>query len=321
MQQVSNMSRKKIDYANTKALGVMLGNPGKYDARHQTQLPASRLPQFDITIAIDLLKKGADPATVDGDRNNVLHKYILSIDAGRFPLGEFKKIVDDLVDNCNLDIDAVTKEDLTALALMLKKFDPRYLPIGAVMALIRKGANANTQDEHGNTVMHNLLASVTSENTYYLIVELRDKYNADMNLSNSDGRTAQEVFEEKYGEFDRLLNNHTNNVLQYFNSKFQAGLFGDSAFSVSYWDCHKAGSIKQITDLLGGEFKDDGFAGQGTRDELRKMGFEYVDQAPNNGEQLIKVLLRNELAEKYGKENFGGKDNNYVHPERKLFHL
>ena len=147
-------------------------------------MTASRWGNIDaITV---LLHAGADPNIIDGNGDTCLHK---AVD------GDCSKEVLQAIVESGVDVNITNKKRVTALMKASRRGN-----VDAITVLLHAGADPNTLDDYGNTLLHYAGDGDCSKETLQVIVES----GVDVNATNRDGITALMVA-STHGNIDAII--------------------------------------------------------------------------------------------------------------------
>jgi len=141
---------------------------------------------FNPEAAMRLVCLGANPNVVSTHGESLLHIVVKSNAAGSRP--SVSRCISELVNKHKADINIKNASGLTPLENLVNgKFT-----FEAVMALVRLGADANTTDRCGESILHELVEYNCYSNHPSIaryISELVNTYKADIDIKNASGLT------------------------------------------------------------------------------------------------------------------------------------
>lgn len=200
---------------------------------------------FTLNKAMELIKAGANPNTKNDNGNSFLH-ILINHHAAHYDSRHYEYIKI-LVEVYKADINQKNARGMTSLQCFLHNSG---FITEDVMLFVRLGADPDTKDSDGNSLLHIL----THYNNIYndshnqdAINELITEYKADVNITNSAGETALECM-LAHSEF------LTNNAMQLVglggnpNSK---NSHGESLLTLLKNRHHNDDAIHQLLTIYG----------------------------------------------------------------------
>ena len=146
---------------------------------------------FYAADALKLVRLGADANTKDDKGNSLLHRMIKT---NSYNISF--NIINELVKEYKADINIQDNKGQTPLQCLI---DHSFYAADA-LKLVRLGADANTKDDKGYSLLHRLLTTDSNNISFNVIDELVKEYKADINIKDSKERTPLQYLIE--GSFD-----------------------------------------------------------------------------------------------------------------------
>ncbi len=170
--------------------------------------PLKRLlnqPNFPIENALLLIGLGCDPTTTNSDGHTLAHLLVGDALSGRLSQ-EKKDALTTLVRTYKVNINKRNVRNQSPLQCLM---DKKNWSTADVMFLIDLGANPNTRDSQGQTIIHRLALINEHKIEYYnqqAIYKLVKQYSADINSRNKQKKTALQCYiNQNYFEFYQVL--------------------------------------------------------------------------------------------------------------------
>jgi len=151
-----------------------------WDRYNDTPLKCLISGAFNVDDAMKLIRLGANANTKDINGDSLLHILIRNNKNG-----EYDKTIDELIKTFNADIHAWDKYNNTPLKCLISG----AFNVNDAMKLIRLGANPNTKDKNGDSLLHILVRNNTNDVYDKVIEELIKIFKVDIHAWDKDGYT------------------------------------------------------------------------------------------------------------------------------------